>query len=63
MSLRKSGEGFSVSYSAYLEDEMTSEEGSQDTIELEYEIWDNRSLKMRLREDEEFLGLENKIKF
>ena len=63
VSLRKSGEGFSVSYSAYLKDEMTQDVDSQDTIELEYEIWKNRSLKVRLRENEEFLGLENKIKF
>jgi hypothetical protein len=30
---------------------------------LEYEIFDNRSLKMKLNEEEEFFGLENKIKF
>jgi hypothetical protein len=64
ITLRRSvNDDISVFYKSYLKDETKAEEKSRDTIELEYEIFDNRSLKMKLNEEEEFFGLENKIKF
>ena len=64
VTLRKSiNEDISVWYKSYLKDETKSEESSKDSIELEYEIFNNKSLKMKLNKEEEFFGLENKIKF
>jgi hypothetical protein len=64
VTLRKSvSDDVSVWYKSYLKDETKSEGDSKDTIEVEYEILNNKSLKMRLNKEEEFFGLENKIKF
>ncbi len=65
VSLRKSvKEGISVLYRGYLNDETQSaDDDHKDTIELEYGILENQSLKMKLKKDEEFFGLENKIRF
>lgn len=60
---RAISDDISVWYKSYLKDETKSEESSKDTIELEYEIFDNKSLKMKLNKEEEFFGVENKIKF
>lgn len=64
VTLRKSiSDDISIWYKSYLKDETKAEESSKDTIELEYEIFKNKSLKMKLNKEEEFFGLENKIKF
>ncbi|MCK5306090.1 MAG: hypothetical protein KAJ66_03070 [Candidatus Omnitrophica bacterium] len=65
VSLRKSvKEGISVLYRGYLNDEtQAADDDHEDTIELEYGILENQSLKMKLKKDEEFFGLENKIRF
>lgn len=64
LKLRKSaGDDISFLYRTYLEDETVPEENNKDSIELEYKVWGNKSLKMKLNKDEEFFGFENKIKF
>ena len=64
VTLRRSiSEDISVWYKSYLKDETQSEGSSKDSIELEYEIFKNKSLKMKLNKEEEFFGVENKIKF
>jgi hypothetical protein len=63
ISLKKSiGENVSLLYKTYLEEQ--EENGvNQQELELEYEILENKNLELRLRENEEIFGLENKIKF
>jgi len=64
VNLKKSiAENISLLYKTYIEDETSYKEKNKDEIELKYEILDNKNLKMRLRENEEFFGLENKIEF
>jgi len=64
VTLRRSiSEDISVWYKSYLKDETKPEESSKDSIEVEYEIFKNQSLKMKLNKEEEFFGVENKIKF
>jgi len=64
ISLRRSiGDEVSLLYKAYIEDETLPEENNKDTLELEYKILGNKGFKVRLRENEEFFGFENKIRF
>jgi len=64
ISLRRSiGDEVSLLYKTYIEDETLPEENNKDTLELEYKILGNKGFKVRLRENEEFFGFENKIRF
>jgi hypothetical protein len=57
-------EKFSVGFNAYVnnEERLDSAE-NQNEFDLEYKLEDDKSLKIRLKENEELLGVERKVKF
>jgi len=61
---KKISEDWEVGFTAPLESDDTSwEKDEESEVELRYKIRDNESLKMQIKEEEEFLGVEHKIKF
>jgi hypothetical protein len=60
---RAVGDDISLLYKTHIEDGRSSLKRNRDELELKYGISEKRSFKLRLRENEEFIGLENKIKF
>lgn len=64
LSLKKDiGDDFLISFETNGFDEFLGEEKSENELGLEYKLWGDKSLKMELKEDEEFLALEHKLKF
>ncbi len=52
-----------VDYKASYDDETRYEDKQEAELELKYKLKRNQILRMRLKEDEEFIGVEHKIKF
>lgn len=57
------GEDFRINFKTYLNDELSNQETQDDEVSLEYELGKSESIKMMLKGDEEFLGLEHKLRF
>ncbi|MEA3328681.1 MAG: hypothetical protein U9Q08_02990 [Candidatus Omnitrophota bacterium] len=53
------GEDFRINFKTYINEERQFD----NQLELEYILSDKKSLKMQMKEDENFLGLEHKFKF
>ena len=60
---RSLGEELKIGFKAYLEDETNYQQQSDSEVELEFKVDDHRSLKMKMRDDEELLRYEHSIKF
>ncbi len=57
------GEDFRIDFKTSLNDELTFANQKGEELGLEYELTIGDSIKMYLKEDEEFLGLEHRLKF
>ncbi|MEA3560404.1 MAG: hypothetical protein U9R31_01340, partial [Candidatus Omnitrophota bacterium] len=60
---RDIGEDFRINFKTYLDEKTNSYHTGEHEVELEYMLSNEKSFKMRMKEDENFLGLEHKIKF
>lgn len=57
------GEGFKINFKKFINDEVYAQSDAHDELELEYKLKSNKSFKMRLRDQEETLQLEQRVKF
>jgi hypothetical protein len=58
------GEDFRINFKTYINEETAGPHRLGDSqLELEYILSDKKSIKMQMKEDESFLGLEHKFKF
>lgn len=57
------GEDFRIDFKTYLNDELTFANPKGEELSLEYVLTIGDRIKMYLKEDEEFLGLEHRLKF
>lgn len=57
------GDDFRVRFKTFMNDELLNEYVKGDELGLDYKISEDETLKMRLKENEEFLGIEHKLKF
>lgn len=57
------GEDFRINFNTYINDESSNLAPSKESIELEYRLDETKSIKMELRQDDEFLSVERKMKF
>jgi len=57
------GEDFKINFKKFINDEVYTQDYKDDEIELEYKLRNNKSFKMRLKESEETLQLQHRIKF
>jgi len=61
---KRVNEEWEIGFTATLEDEAISDQReNQGEFELRYKLKDNDSLKLEIKEEEEILGVEHKIKF
>lgn len=58
------GNEFKVGFSTFINDEIEDDfKADKDAVELQYNISQNRSLKLKLKENEEIIGMEHKFEF
>lgn len=58
------GEEFKVGFSTFINDETASDiKKGKDAVEIQYNLSQKQSLKLKLRENEEILGIEQRIEF
>ncbi len=57
--------GMRLSFKGFIDDEIEMQKAGADLkeLELEYRFRGNKSIKMQIKGNEEFLGLENRVKF
>lgn len=65
LSFQKSvGHEFKVGFSGFINNEMEDDlKKDKSAVELQYNLSQNRSLKLKLKENEEIIGMEHKIEF
>ncbi len=56
-------EDFKINFKKFINDEVYAQNDAHDELELEYKLKSNKSFKMRLRDQEETLELEQRVKF
>ena|GEM_PF-1787269 len=57
------GEQFRVNFKAYASGDLSEERPKSDEMELEYKLGGPKSIKLKLKEDEDFFGVEHKVRF
>lgn len=60
---RDVGDDFRVRFKTFMNNELLNEDVKGDEFGLDYKLTEDETLKMRLKETEEFLGVERKLKF
>ncbi len=54
---------FSIAFRSYMRNSVGMTDERRDEFDLEYKLRDDKSLKIRLKENEELLGVEHKVRF
>lgn len=57
------GEQFRVNFRAYASSDLPQQQPKSDEVELEYKLKRSQSIKLKMKENEDFFGVEHKVRF
>lgn len=57
------GEQFRVNFRAYASGDLPAQRAKSDEMELEYKLGGPKSIKLKMKENEDFFGVEHKVRF